>query len=837
MADLPQLSRYTDEALRRFPELLAQLSHPAQPPQIDQTDFMPALRRYRQQRSVAILWDDLSGACDVAQTCQAISTLAGECLELALAEAEQQLRAVHGELLDANGQAIRLSILGLGKLGGQELNFNSDIDVVFNHQGNGQSTGRRALAAGDYLSRVARRLIETIDTVTDAGRVWVVDTRLRPFGSAGALVWSNSAMETYFLNEGRTWERYAWLKARSVAGDQQAGQALLQALQPFIFRRYLDYGIFDSLRDLHQRIDANSRQDARDDIKRGPGGIRELEFLVQSLQILRGGREPSLQQAGFLPALAACQQQQLIDTLDGDALREAYLFLRLLENRLQAMTGRQQHHLPNQAEDQARLATLMAVKNWSALTDELNHHRHLVQQHFQRHFAQQASPPRQAHMQWPPTAQCQTQLQQLGHSPTDSEAVAEQLHGLADRLGRRPLSSEARRRLEALMPRLIEQVLKHAKPQQGLAALCGLIEHTVQRSAYLALLVERPDVLKRVIDVYRRSPPLAEWISAAPQLLDDVLAPTAQATVPSPKPDTGDIEQSLAALSHWRRAQTVRLGLACLDGRRSAEQTGADLTAVAETCLNAALQWLDPEQRQRIAIIGYGNLGAAQMHYDSDLDLVFLHDQDQAPLKLVQRLISWMQLPLPGGRLFEIDTRLRPNGRAGLLVSTLQQFERYQREVGWTWEHQALIRARCVAGSSDLVSAFEAIRGQVLTQPRDRDATTAALRDMRLKQRQGRQESALTACMTDLQALAECGVLCHAPQHPDLIQFRRTADQLRALGNHQLMPLAQADALAQCWQRLMAQRHQHWLSGDREDAIVAEQDVTLIAQAWPELQS
>ena len=838
--DLPTLSRYAEEAVRRNPDLLERaLSQTLSPPNPDQTDFLAALRRYRHGRSIAILWDDLRGTQSVNATCEAISTLATECLNLALEEAEQHVKAVHGELLTEDRQPIRLSILGLGKLGGNELNFNSDIDVVLTYRGHGQSTGRRALEASQYLTQVARRLIESLDAVTEAGRVWVVDTRLRPFGSAGALVWSNAAMETYFVNEGRTWERYAWLKARPIAGDLAAGEALIEALQPFIFRRYLDYGIFDSLRQLHQRIDANSRADHVEDIKRGPGGIRELEFLVQSMQILRGGREPSLRQAGFMAALQACLASTVIEASEGHALAEAYQFLRLLENRLQAMTGRQQHHLPTNPADQARLARLMATADWATLKQEIDHYRQQVHHRFQHHFSRETVPVPTTTLTWPPSAQWAQQLTVLHDDPAEAQAVAESLQQLADRMAKRPISAEARRRLEALMPALIEQLFKGDHPAQGLTALCDLVDQIVQRSAYLALLVERPEVLTRVIDVYRRSPPLAAWITASPQLLDDLLAPTDDIALAPPKPDPNDAEGSLYALARWRRTQTVRFGLAELDGRLTATQVSAALTDVAERCLEFALRLLDPQPgaaAPAVAIIAYGNAGARQLHYASDLDLVFLHDQEPPPVRLVQRLISWMQLPLPDGRLFEIDTRLRPNGRAGLLVSTMAQFERYQREQAWTWEHQALIRARCVAGDRTLGERFEGVRRAILSQARDAGDTRSALLSMRDKQRQGRQESALTANMTDLQVISDLGVLTHAHQHPSLLDHRQIPDQLHALGACGGLPPEQAQILSECWQTLVALRHQHWLSGQPEPAEVPSTVTDAIQRYWRSLR-
>lgn len=829
-AELARHCRFVAEAWRRFPDH----EHPSvalQRPAIDAMLAAPetSLRRYRQLQSVHILWQDLSGAHTIAATGQAIAALARDCLELALMTAEQRVAASCGDLHDAQGRPLRLIIFGLGKLGGDELNFNSDIDLVFAYCGNGQSTGPRRLDAAAYLQRVARELIGLLDTVTEQGRVWIIDTRLRPFGDAGALVWSSAAMEQYFLAEGRTWERYAWLKAAPVAGDIMGGERLLDSLRPFIFRRYLDYGIFDSLRELHARIEASARASGRIDIKRGSGGIRAAEFLVQSHQILRGGREPLLRTTGFLPALEACNTLGLIATEAAIGLRQAYAYLRLVENRLQAQSGRQGHHLPESADEQTGLARLLGHDQLQAFHAELQQHQDCIAAQFREKF-QVPKPQAEATSNlWPPGPTLETAVGQAGFA--DAGSAAEQLRQLKQRLSRRALSAEGHRRLDRLMPGLLARAGAQPRGDALLPALLQLIEQITRRSAYLSLLYERPQTLDRLIRTFSLSDQLSTWITRSPQLLDDLLDPIHDLDLPSlPALDPSEPEDSLNALGHWRQAGFLRTALAELDERISAAQAAARLSLIAETILNQTLG-LSGAGLSDIAIIAYGNLGAGLLHYQSDLDLVFLHQEDPPPLRAAQRLISLMQMPLHAGKLFEIDTRLRPNGRSGLLVSRIDSFAAYQRDRAWTWEHQALIRARWIAGAPSLEQAFEPLRSEVLGQIRDSSAVRQALAEMRSRQRRERREDEIKRGLTDIQYITEAGVLCLASAHPELIRLRRSDEQLPVLADLGWLPQATANDLLASWQQLNTRRHQRWLKGDETPADHGRCQ-QLIDQAW-----
>ena len=790
------------------------------------------LRRYRQLEALRIQWREVQGHHDVEQTGKLLSALACECLDQALGQAENVVAERHGQLNTANRRRARLAVMALGKLGGDELNFNSDLDLVFCHGASGQSDGRRPLEPRDYFSRVVRELSGMMEEVTSDGRVWIIDTRLRPFGQAGAMVWSVEAMEQYFINEGRAWERYAWLKARPVAGDLDLGQDLLTRISPFVFRRYLDYGLFDNLRELHGEIETRShREELQDDIKRGPGGIRELEFLVQSLQLLRGGREAGLRTSGFLPALRAASDVGLIDRAQAVPIDENYRFLRALENRLQLLTGRQTHELPSDPEQRDDLAALMGHVRWSTLSDQIASARHSVRELFRSRFSEPAQRTKPKQSFWPPSAQLSSQLDAAGfEDPATAATALKQLH---DRLANRPLSGEGRRRLDRLMPELLDEVLRHNPPDTGLTDLLGLIETIARRSAYLALLHERPQTLARCVRVYRVSARLAGWITASPQLLDDLLAPEKNPDLPRlPPVQLEDIENSLNALARYRQAGFVRTALGQLDGMLGRPEARVRLTRLAESILACMAELFLPDD-QPPAVIGYGNLGASELHYSSDLDLVFLHERGEAPLRSVQRMINAMQLPLPGGKLYSIDTRLRPNGNAGMLVSTLDSFADYQARHAWTWEHQALIRARCVFGSEAFGKRFDEVRHNVLARPRDPVEVRQSLTRMRRRQLDQRSERPEKRLLGDIQFIAELGVLLNAADARELIEARATMDQLRLLADLGWLAQETAERLIDVFNRAAALRDRLFLERTCTDAL-DDTAWEVVAAAWDE---
>lgn len=793
-------------------------NRPSNSPPGDSVDV--GLRRLRQLASTAILWRDANGRATLEETGLALSRLAEHCLERALTEAERRVAERFGELLDEDGTPIRLAVLGMGKLGAGELNFNSDIDLIFVFSGESRPRDPRHPAAREYLTRVAQALVAIIDQVTEHGRVWAVDTRLRPFGAAGALVWPAAAMEQYYMTEGRTWERYALIKARPVAGDIAAGEQLLSNLRPFVYRRYLDYGIFDQLRDIQREI----RRDAggqSDNIKRGQGGIRELEFIVQSLQLLRGGHHAALRAPGFLPALTACRELSLLPPEQAGRLAADYRFLRTLENRLQATTGRQTHDLPAGDENRAALARLMGTRDWPALSRDIEACRERVRDAFVERFRE--SPPEAevaGESFWPPgDADLEARLAAVGFM--DPKPAAGRLRETADRLAEKPLSAEGRRRLDALMPRLMTEIAALDSPDVALTDLLRLIETVARRSAYLSLLREQPDVLRRLVRVFAESRRVAEWIIAGPHLLDDLIDPVhGYALADPPAVARDDPESTLAALARYRQTGFLRTALGELDGKVGVGETREQLSRLAERIVQLALELATGEEDSELSVIAYGNLGAGGMHYESDLDLVFLHENGRAPpLRTAQRLVNLLQMPGPGGRLYEIDTRLRPNGRAGLLVSTVGSFREYQTDKAWTWEHQALVRARWIAGDARMKTEFEAIRRQVLSQPRDAARTARELSGMRRRQRAERRENALQRLRIDIQFIAELGLLINAGREPEITRFTATGALLEALGRIGWLEHDESRALADAWTVIGRQQHMTYLRRESPPAI------------------
>ena len=815
---LTEWCAFVQEALRRWRLEPGWIGSGRVPP-AQGLDIAAGLRRLRQLESIGILWRDVTGSARLEETGQALSELAACCLEQALGAAREAVRERYGELTDAEGRPAGLAIIGLGKLGGNELNFNSDLDIVFVHDARGESSGPRRLPAREYLNRVARELVRLMEQVTAEGRVWLIDTRLRPFGQSGALVWSSEAMEQYFLNEGRSWERYAWLKARPVAGDLELGRDLIRRLRPFVFRRYLDYGLIDSLRKLHAEIERTGRRvDFKGDIKRGPGGIRELEFLVQSVQLLRGGRERALRTTGFLPALAAVRDQGLMAEDRAARIEADYRYLRILENRLQAVTGRQTHHLPEDAPVRDRLARIMGEPDWRALDDRVDRIRQRVAREFRAHFEEPAASGGAGTELWPPDERLGDKLAEAGFEDPDSARGG--LVQLSERLGRRPLSAEARRRLDRLMPRLLDEVLSETPPDPGFEELLNLIETIARRSAYLALLRERPQTLKRLVRVFRRSGRVAGWIIASPHLLDDLLDPVRGFGLPvRPQMNPDDIESSLEALGRYRQGGFLRTALGQLDASLDSMAARAQLTRVAEDVLACALELTGPGREPPLAIIGYGNLGAGELHFTSDLDLVFLHRAGETPLRAAQKLINAMQLPLAGGKLYAIDTRLRPNGNAGLLVSSIESFSDYQQKHAWTWEHQALIRARWVGGDPALAGPFDEIRTRALCREREAAPTRQALEEMRERQRRERPEDPYRRLLTDIQFVAELGVLLKAASHPALAELRQTAAQLEALTDCGELPAQDASLLAEAQAKALEMRDRNFLERGRKESM------------------
>jgi [glutamine synthetase] adenylyltransferase / [glutamine synthetase]-adenylyl-L-tyrosine phosphorylase len=812
----------------------------------DEDACMSVLRRFRHAEAVRLVFRDVNGLDDLDETLASTSALYEQLLGAALRWSEQALHARFGKPRDAESREQRMVVLGFGKLGGNELNFSSDIDIVLAYPSGGHTDGSRSLDNGEYFVREGRQLVRLLAEPTVDGICARVDLRLRPFGQAGRLALPFAAMEQYYQREGRDWERYAWIKARPVAGDRTAGRELQDMLRPFVYRRYLDYTAFAGLREMKALIDAEvARKDLAGNLKLGPGGIREVEFIVQLTQMIRGGRDPALRVRGLLPALRACESRGYIPTVRAKRLREAYVFLRQLENRVQMLRDAQTHDIPDDALSRERLALGMGFDHWDALSETLSRHREAVSEEFAAVLVPEGGPsaaaPAGERALWEAARDGTLDASVLQASGFDSaQALAEALVQLPQAGSVRSMSARSGERLERLMPQLIGAARESASPVPSLLRMVRLVQAVARRSSYLALLDEQPNARRRVASVFADSAFLAERVIAQPLLLDDVLDPridqlplkradiAAEMTRTLGTLDERDPEHELERINEFRSSIAFRLGLAFSDGRADATATARRLAGLAEAVVHAVLNLATREmtaQHGRLpgdglgfAVLGYGSLGGEELGFASDLDLVFVYDGLRARLtsdggrpldgvrwyqRLAQRVMHWLGAQTHAGKLYDVDTRLRPDGSKGLLVASVDAFEAYQRDRAWTWEHQALQRARAIAGDVRVGNVLSVIRRDILGAPRDRQRVAAEVSAMRERWRAERDRSdALRldlkqgrGALIDIEFLLQGMVLAHASEHPRILEITASSalvDELRDCG---LLTQAQADIL------------------------------------------
>ena len=829
-------SDFAIDTLCRQPELLLRLpaAEPLPLPQLDplQPSAWPVqLRRYRSAASTRLIWRDLLGLDAVDATLRGATQLAEDCLQLALAALEAEFAQRHGVVRSEDGSVQRLVVFGLGKLGGGELNFSSDIDLVYAYPQAGESDGARPLAAEEYFARLGQRLARLLDETTADGFCHRVDLRLRPFGSAGRVALSFAGMDQYFQREGRDWERYAWIKARTVAGDIAAGEAWLETLRPFVYRRYLDYTALDGLREMKAAITAEvARSDRFDDIKRGPGGIREIEFLAQALQLIRGGREPALRERRLLPALRALVEAGQMDAADGEVLVVAYRFLRRLENRLQMLRDAQTHRLPTDALDRERIAQGLGYAGWEALLAALDEQRQRVSAEFAALLAPrrgQAAPDALSSY-WrvlPDGGNAET-LADAGFA--DAASADQSLREFAQSLGVKSLSDSARARLDRVLPALLHATTRSPQPDAALRRVLGLLQSILRRTSYLALLDEQPSALTRLVNVLARSALLSERLVAFPLLLDELLDTRVAGPLPDAHEmhaacaaalDIDDPEAALRTLNEIRLALSFRMALAFHDGRQRAVDCTRQLAQLADAVVVTVLAMVRADlvaahgqvPGGRFAIVGYGSLGGLELGFGSDLDLVFLYDHPREaeesdgprPLesgrwfaRLAQKTMALLSAVTAAGRLYDIDVRLRPDGGKGALVSSLASYTDYQRERAWTWEHQALVRARGVAGDASLLADFEQVRAATLARPREHGVLFGDVLKMRARMRAELDRSDAARLdlkqgaggLVDLEFLLQTGVLAGAAQVPALCEPRATPQLIDALAASTWLP-------------------------------------------------
>jgi glutamate-ammonia-ligase adenylyltransferase len=786
----------------------------------DEAACMEVLRRFRHAEALRLVFRDANGLDELPETLSATSVLYESLLSVALAWSERALSARYGYSRDHEGTLQRLLVIAFGKLGGSELNFSSDIDLVLAYPQGGQTDGVHPLDNSEYFVRLGRQLVRLLNEPTMDGICARVDLRLRPFGTAGRLALSFAAMEQYYQSEGRDWERYAWIKARPVAGDRSAGKQLQELLRPFVYRKYLDYTAFAGLREMKALIDAEvARKDLAHNLKLGPGGIREIEFIVQLTQLIRGGREPSLRVRGLLPALTACEARGHIGAARARLLRGAYVLLRRVENRVQMLRDAQTHDVPDDALSRERIALSLDYPDWDALDAALAGHRAVISEEFAAVLMPQggraASVPAADMVLWQNACDASLEvgvLEAAGFVP--AAELADALLKLPQSAPVRAMSARSRERLDHLMPQLFSAARASAAPVPCLLRLCRLAQAVARRSSYLALLEEQPPARKRLAQLFGDSAFLAERVIAQPLLLDDVLDPridqlplkradiTAEIARVLTTLDEREAEAELERINEFKASTAFRLGLAFNGGRADAVATARRLGALAESVVIAITALAERElmaQHGRLpgtgsgfAVLGYGSLGGEELGFASDLDLVFVYDGQRAhamsdgarPIegsrwyqRLAQRVMNWLTLLTRAGRLYEVDTRLRPDGSKGMLVSSFDAFAAYQRGRAWTWEHQALLRARPVAGDTALHVQLAGIRREILATPRDPAAVLVEVSHMRQRWRAERDRSDALQLdlkqghggLLDIEFALQGLVLAHAAQQPGLL--------------------------------------------------------------------
>jgi glutamate-ammonia-ligase adenylyltransferase len=820
----------------------------------DDDDLGKRLRRLRKREMVRIAWRDLAGWADLEETMGDLSCLAEACLNQGLFSLDRWQQEEFGCPVGRSGAPQSLVVLGMGKLGGAELNFSSDIDLIFAFPegGNAVSSGR-SVTNEEYFTRLCQRLTRTIGSATADGFVFRVDTRLRPYGENGPLVLSFDAMEEYYQSQGRDWERYAMIKARAVAGDVVAGNRLLETLKPFVYRRYLDYGAFDSLREMKSLIEHETyKRGLLDNIKLGKGGIREIEFTVQTFQIIRGGRVPELQQTGTLRALDTLSARGYLPEELCEGLRSAYLFLRDTEHRLQQFDDQQTHSLPQADIDRIRLATSMHFPVWEQFAQQLKGHRDTVRSHFKGLFSDDSEGKADHRQQalrgiWLDTGDDQetiSTLSTLGF--TDPQEALRLLKALRQSRKTRALGQTGRERLDRLMPMVLRTAADCRLPDLALKRLLGLVESIEKRTCYISLLAENPRMLSQLVKLFSEGAWIASLLSSHPILLDELLDPerlyacphrneleTELAGILSRLPEN-DLEGQMDELRRFRQANLLRIAAADIAGALSVEEVSAHLTDVAETVVRAVLRisWGHLEKRHGpppfpypasateapgFVVVAYGKLGGREMGYGSDLDLVFLHSgrlgettKGNKPLETVlffsrlgQRMIHIFSTHTSGGILYEVDMRLRPEGASGVLVSTMDTFSKYQTEQAWTWEHQAMVRARAIAGDSQLRGGFERLRKEIICRRRDTADLRDAVRSMRARMtaepRRGRGErfdlKQDPGGLVDIEFLVQYLVLANAWRHNDLAERTGSVELLTAIRQKGLLPEKHAERL------------------------------------------
>lgn len=811
----------------------------------DEKSLKTALRQLRQRVMLRIIFRDLNGLADLNEVVQTTSNLAEITLNVAIQHHQTWLEAEYGKPFGVNGEAQSLIIVGMGKLGGAELNVSSDIDLIFAYEEEGETkgvAGEHIISNQDFFTKLAKKLITAIDEKTEDGFVFRVDMRLRPFGSEGVLVSNLNALEDYYQNNGREWERYAWIKGRVISGPEANIHRLLK---PFIFRRYLDFNALASMRDLKLQIHRDVTQKGQEhNIKLGRGGIREIEFIAQVFQLIRGGQDASLQIKPTLEVLNLLKIKGLLQEKTVDELVEAYVFLRNLEHRLMYVDDAQTQELPESDEAKRRIAIAMGFNDWDALLSQLNGYRQQVAAHFDATFSDKAQPETANEINiWQAVLPQEAAIQVLADDGyTEAEQTLQRLLMLRNSNRYQRLPESSRQRFDRLMPHAIAQSAHMPNPDLTLLRVTDVLEGICRRASYLALLAENTHAMGLLVKLCSSSPWLANYLAQHPILLDELLDTRTLYAAPDfavlraelvkrLSELSGDIERQMDVMRHFKHVNIFRLAAQDINGELTLETLSDYLSALAELILNVALETIWPiikgahRQSPKFAVIAYGKLGGKELGYASDLDIIFLYDDatteaGETYARFAQRINNWFNSLTSAGLLYETDLQLRPDGNSGLLVSSVAAFREYQLTKAWPWEHQAISRARFVAGDQQIGAAFEQIRVEVLTQARDTEALKNSVIDMREKMRANHHPQAdvfdikhSVGGIIDVEFLVQFLVLTYAKKYPQLTENIGNIALLRRLASLKLIAPDLAEKVVLAYREYRRMQHALKLQG------------------------
>lgn len=845
------------------------------------TSLNAAMRRTRNLVLANLILRDLNGTAKLAEIMETISSLADFVVQTHLHQLMSEMVDLHGQPIgEDSGEMQELIVLGMGKLGGYELNVSSDIDLIFCYSENGEtqaSNGQRELSNHEFFSRLGKKLIAAISEITEDGFSFRVDMALRPNGNSGPLVASFGMVEDYFLVQGREWERYAWVKARAITGKAQDITALEKIIFPFVYRRYLDYGVIDSLRNMHHQIRAEViRQETRHpergiNVKLGRGGIREVEFLAQVFQLIRGGREPIFRDRSTRKTLLSLAEKGILDHQLVEQLMHAYTYLRDVEHRLQYLDDAQTHIFPANPGDQNIVAQMMGYPDVAALNEVLIPNMRFVAEQFDAIFKDKSEDDTgnldaSCMSDAEATDSIELHLRNLGFQ--DCKAVATRLSSTWQSPKLQSLSESSQQKMTGLVNSALKIIARQADSQlETVQRLLDFLEKIARRSAYLSLLSEFPHALERVIRMMNASDWAAKFLSHHPILLDELLDESLLHQAPDwdgfsnelkhkLQQQNGDIEAQLDTLREMHHALLFRLLAQDLEGRLSVEHLADALSKLADIIVEAVIQavWQSIPNRHipspRFAVIAYGKLGGKELSYASDLDVIFLYDDDNqdAPAlyaKLAQRFITWMTSHTSAGVLFDIDIALRPDGASGLMVSSINAFDRYQEKSAWLWEHQALTRARFCAGDPTIGHRFEQIREKVLRLSRDQEKLKSEVISMRKKMREANvNRTALFDLkhdhggMIDIEFIVQYLVLLHAHNFPELTGNVGNIALLKRCGELGLIDPTISDQTANTYRVLRKYQHNMRLQGEEKARVQTEkvaQAINASASLWDTL--